>query len=83
MSTYVSYVYILIFGIYSIGDTVLCMILGGVYVDFDFFLFSVSLTKRERKQLNIFERKVYRRILGLMFIRLVACLTTGPKPLPK
>jgi hypothetical protein len=25
------------------------------------------LTKRDRKQLNIFERKVYRRILGLVY----------------
>jgi hypothetical protein len=33
-------------------------------VSFDFFLLSISLTKRDRKQLNIFERKVYRRILG-------------------
>jgi hypothetical protein len=26
-----------------------------------------TLTKRDRKQLNIFERKVYRRILGLVY----------------
>ena len=26
-----------------------------------------TLTKRERKQLNIFERKVYRRILGPVY----------------
>jgi len=26
-----------------------------------------TLTKRDRKQLNIFERKVYRRILGLAY----------------
>ena len=25
-----------------------------------------TLTKRDRKQLNVFERKVYRRILGLV-----------------
>jgi len=37
-------------------------------VSFDFFFFlSVSLTKRDRKQLNIFERKVYRRILGPVY----------------
>jgi hypothetical protein len=28
-----------------------------------------TLTKRERKQLNIFERKVYRRILGPVKIK--------------
>jgi hypothetical protein len=46
-----------------------CMILGGVliYVSFDFFLLSVSLTKRDRRQLNIFERKVYRRILDPVY----------------
>jgi hypothetical protein len=27
-----------------------------------------TLTKRERKQLNIFERKVCRRILGLIYV---------------
>jgi hypothetical protein len=27
----------------------------------------LTLTKRERKQLNVFERKVYRRILGLVY----------------
>jgi hypothetical protein len=26
-----------------------------------------TLTKRERKQLNVFERKVYRRILGTVY----------------
>jgi len=26
-----------------------------------------TLTKRDRKQLNIFERKVYRRILGAVY----------------
>jgi hypothetical protein len=36
-------------------------------VDFDFFLFSISLTKREKKQLNIFGRKMYRRILGPVY----------------
>jgi len=37
-------------------------------VSFDFFFFlSVSLTKRDRKQLNIFERKVYRKILGPVY----------------
>ena len=37
-------------------------------MSFDFFFFlSVSLTKRDRKQLNIFERKVYRRILGPVY----------------
>jgi hypothetical protein len=29
--------------------------------------FASTLTKRERKQLNIFERKVYRRILGPVY----------------
>jgi hypothetical protein len=28
---------------------------------------TVTLTKRDRKQLNIFERKVYRRILGPVY----------------
>jgi predicted lipid-binding transport protein (Tim44 family) len=28
---------------------------------------TLTLTKRERKQLNIFERKVYRRILGPVY----------------
>jgi len=28
---------------------------------------SWTLTKRDRKQLNIFERKVYRRILGPVY----------------
>jgi len=32
------------------------------------------LTKRDRKQMNIFESKVYRRILGPVFIHLVVCL---------
>jgi hypothetical protein len=27
-----------------------------------------TLTKRDRKQLNIFERKVYRRILGPVYV---------------
>jgi hypothetical protein len=27
------------------------------------------LTKRDRKQINIFERKVYRRILGPVYLR--------------
>ena len=37
-------------------------------MSFDFFFFlSVSLTKRDRKQLNIFERKVYRKILGPVY----------------
>jgi len=27
-----------------------------------------TLTKRERKQLNIFERKVYRRVLGPVYV---------------
>jgi hypothetical protein len=26
-----------------------------------------KLTKKDRKQMNIFERKVYRRILGLVY----------------
>jgi hypothetical protein len=32
-----------------------------------FLLETSSLTKRDRKQLNIFERKVYRRILGPVY----------------
>jgi hypothetical protein len=36
-------------------------------VSFDFFLLSVSLTENDRKQLNTFERKVYRRILGPVY----------------
>jgi hypothetical protein len=28
---------------------------------------NLTLAKRDRKQLNIFERKVYRRILGLVY----------------
>ena len=28
---------------------------------------SETVTKRDRKQLNIFERKVYRRIVGLLY----------------
>jgi hypothetical protein len=28
---------------------------------------TLTLTKRDRKQLNIFERRVYRRILGLVY----------------
>jgi hypothetical protein len=28
---------------------------------------TLTLTKRERKQLNIFERKVYRRIIGPVY----------------
>jgi hypothetical protein len=29
---------------------------------------TLTLTKRDRKQLNIFERKVYRRILGPVYV---------------
>jgi hypothetical protein len=28
---------------------------------------TLTLTKRDRKQLNVFERKVYRRILGPIY----------------
>ena len=45
------------------------MILKDTIIDktLTYALETSTLTKRDRKQLNIFERKVYRRILGPVY----------------
>ena len=52
--------------LYNFGKQKLKLILKNTIIDktLTYALETSTLTKRDRKQLNIFERKVYRRILG-------------------